>query len=208
MLSPRVGPVPVFYVVIIALTVGLAAGVPLALLGKKPSDVDVAALCRTEVAKNDWRYIVIHHSATHEGSARTFDDYHRNKRGWKNGLAYHFVIGNGTQTGDGEIEVGRRWKRQLYGAHAGDSYFNRTGIGICLVGNFEEGERPTEKQLESLERLIRYLSRKHDIPLSRVITHKEIRENHTACPGKNFPLDELRYRLSDLDFEDATDAEA
>ncbi len=197
-LSSQIGPLPVFLIIIIVVMVGLAAGLPLALLWKGTPDVDIGTLCRVDVTESDWRYIVIHHSATHEGAAGAFDDYHRNKRGWRNGLGYHFVIGNGTQSGDGEIEVGRRWKRQLNGAHAGDAYFNRMGIGICLVGDFEEGEGPTGRQFESLERIIRYLSGRYDIPLSRIIMHKEIMENHTACPGKNFPHEELRHRLRDF----------
>ncbi|MCB7128401.1 MAG: peptidoglycan recognition protein family protein [Candidatus Brocadiales bacterium] len=196
---------PVFYIIIIVVTVGIAAGLPLALLWKKPPDIP--ALCRTDAHDNDWRYIVIHHSATRGGSAGVFDDYHRNERGWKNGLGYHFVIGNGTQSGDGEIEVGQRWKRQLYGAHAGDGYFNRKGIGICLVGNFEEDEGPSRKQLESLEKIIRYLSKQYDIPLSRIITHKDVRENHTVCPGKNFPLEELRHRLRNIASKDTVNTE-
>ncbi|MFQ5589758.1 MAG: peptidoglycan-binding protein, partial [Phycisphaerae bacterium] len=51
-----------------------------------------------------WTTIVIHHSATETGGASLFDRFHR-KRGW-DGLGYHFVIGNGTDTPDGLIEVG------------------------------------------------------------------------------------------------------
>ena len=58
------------------------------------------------------------------------------------------------------------------------------------------------KQLESLEKVIRYLSKRYDIPLSRIILHKEVKENHTACPGKNFPNNELRRRLRDLASKD------
>lgn len=191
----RVGPVPVFSIYA-AIGLGLAIGLPLALLREKPQDVEV--LCRVNVAENNWRYIVIHHSATHEGSAASFDYYHKHKRGWRNGLGYHFVIGNGTQSGDGEIEVGERWKAQLYGAHAGNTRFNRLGIGICLVGDFERGKGPTRKQFEALVRIVRYLSRRYNIPLSNIILHKEVRKNHTACPGKNFPYDELQRRLKDL----------
>ncbi len=201
-LSRRVGPLPVFFIIAIVVTVGLAAGIPLALLLKThPAiDIDIKALSHTDVAEKDWKYIVIHHSATPEGSAEVFDDFHRNKRGWRNGLGYHFVIGNGTQSGDGEIEVGNRWIKQLSGAHAGDRYFNRKGIGICLVGDFDkdEAEGPTERQLESLEMIIRHLSDRYDIPISKVIMHKDVVENHTACPGKNFPEAELRHHLRDF----------
>ncbi|HHT9113865.1 MAG TPA: hypothetical protein ACFYD0_11140, partial [Candidatus Wunengus sp. YC65] len=53
----------------------------------------------------DWRYIVVHHSATSSGNAAEFDKYHRRKKGWENGLGYHFVIGNGNGTPDGKIEI-------------------------------------------------------------------------------------------------------
>jgi hypothetical protein len=195
-----VGPLPVFLVVAIAVTVGLAAGIPLALLTRTPPAIDIEVLSQTDVAERDWEYVVIHHSATPEGSAEVFDDFHRNKRGWKNGLGYHFVIGNGTLSEDGEIEVGNRWIKQLSGAHAGDRYFNRKGIGICLVGNFDEDENegPTERQLDSLEQMVRHLCERYDIPLSNIIMHKDVVENHTVCPGKNFPEAELRHRLRDF----------
>ena len=40
-----------------------------------------------------WRYVVLHHSATDSGSAAEFDKLHR-RRGWDE-LGYHFVITNG-----------------------------------------------------------------------------------------------------------------
>ena len=45
-----------------------------------------------------------------------YDVFHR-QRGMQNGLAHHFVIGNGIDSGDGEIEVGPRWSKQLLGGH-------------------------------------------------------------------------------------------
>ena len=61
-----------------------------------------------------WRYIVVHHSAGPTGSAAVFHRWHL-KRGWR-GLGYHFVIGNGTGSRDGEVEVGFRWRDQIDGA--------------------------------------------------------------------------------------------
>ncbi|MDI6758300.1 MAG: LysM peptidoglycan-binding domain-containing protein, partial [Candidatus Omnitrophota bacterium] len=57
-----------------------------------------------------WRYITLHHSATLEGNAECFDRNHRGRR--MGGLFYHFVVGNGTLSGNGEIEVGWRWQKQ------------------------------------------------------------------------------------------------
>ena len=44
------------------------------------------------------------------------DKYHREGRGWES-AGYHFVIGNGTGSPDGSIEVGPRWLAQEAGAH-------------------------------------------------------------------------------------------
>ena len=141
-----------------------------------------------------WTTIVIHHSATSRGSAASFDRNHR-ARGW-DALGYHFVIGNGTDTPDGKVEVGIRWEQQKHGAHCKTpgNYFNDHGIGICLVGDFTK-TRPTRKQLESLDRLVAFLSQACGIPPQRVTTHGHI--NHkTRCPGQNFALGPVRRHVA------------
>ena len=151
----------------------------------------------TEACENEprppraWRWIVIHHSATTEGSAAVFHRFHVDERGWDS-LGYHFVIGNGTGSGDGEIEVGPRWRRQQTGSHAVG--YNRRGIGICLVGNFNE-QRPTPRQMQSLRLLGTHLMKRFDIPPERVIGHKECRGASTECPGKNMPMNDVREML-------------
>ncbi len=141
-----------------------------------------------------WTYVVIHHSATNVGSARSFDAHHRAK-GW-NELGYHFVIGNGSGSPDGMIEVGSRWDKQKHGAHCktADNYYNDHGIGICLVGDFTKS-RPTRKQLSSLYRLTRFLSQTCRIPPNRVTTHGDL-THKTECPGDNFPIAALRNALA------------
>jgi len=49
---------------------------------------------RAPVLRERWRFIIVHNSGTRQGNARIFDYYHRNVRRMRNGLAYHFVIGN------------------------------------------------------------------------------------------------------------------
>ena len=129
----------------------------------------------------DWRHIVIHHSASTVGSAAIFDKAHK-ERGW-DGLGYHFVIGNGTASGDGEVEVGYRWTQQLVGAHAGNAEYNQHGIGICLVGDFENGRQPTPRQVASLTKLVRFLQVKTGIPTCEVIGHRDVPNKDTKCPG-------------------------
>lgn len=157
--------------------------------------VDIGELCGVDVDENGWEKIVIHHSATNEGNAYNFDEYHRKTKKWKHGLAYHFVIGNGTHSKDGEIEIGNRWKKQIHGAHTIKMDINRISIGICLVGNFEEDKKPTYNQFESLVGLVNYLSKRYKISDSNIIQHNQVTKGHTVCPGKNFPYQELLGRL-------------
>ena len=147
------------------------------------------------VARADWRYIVIHHAAVQSGDAAFIHRLHLDK-GW-DGLGYHFVIGNGTRSGDGQIEVGFRWKQQSHGAHAratpnDDNRWNLHGIGICLVGDFTAG-RPSQRQMDALVTLVRNLMREYDIPARSVVPHSGV--SATVCPGPRFPWDEFKARL-------------
>jgi outer membrane biosynthesis protein TonB len=146
---------------------------------------------RAPVRRNRWRYIVVHNSATRQGSAKAFHNYHLRVRKMPNGLAYHFVIGNGTSTRDGEIEIGSRWTRQINGGHVHSDYLNNISLGICFVGDFDR-DLPTQRQLEALDELIRYLRKRVgrvDGRVSVVKAHREINPPRwpTSCPGKRFP---------------------
>ncbi|MEZ6187432.1 MAG: peptidoglycan recognition family protein [Planctomycetota bacterium] len=142
-----------------------------------------------------WRYIVIHHSATDAGGAKAFHREHAKK--WQNGLGYHFVVGNGTHTQAGQIEVGTRWIRQgqgIDGAHAGNKLYNRFGIGICLVGEFNH-DNPSPQQLDALRSLCRVLMKRYGITKDRVFGHQQVRKGHTDCPGRHFPLEAFKRSL-------------
>lgn len=156
---------------------------------------DLKALNRIRTKSNQWRHIVIHHSASRVGSAKSFDRFHREERHMENGLAYHFVIGNGHGMGDGELAIGDRWKRQIQGGHLSSYALNQISIGICLVGDFSK-TKPTAKQMETLEALVAYLMDDAKVPLSRVTTHTLIHPKHTLCPGKYFPYEELKKKLA------------
>ena len=139
---------------------------------------------------NNWQWIVIHHSATPTGGAAAFDKMHKGK-GWDE-LGYHFVIGNGTDTRDGVVEVGPRWPRQKWGAHAktADNRFNDFGIGVCLVGNFDNTQ-PTAEQMKSLSRLVAHLMRTYGIPADRVVGHGDT-GRATECPGRLMSIAQVR----------------
>jgi LysM repeat protein len=152
------------------------------------------SLAAAPVKAGRWKNIVIHHAAVKEGTLKSLDRYHREERRMENGLAYHFLIGNGNGLGDGEIAVGNRWKKQLDGGHLASVAQNRTAIGICLIGNFDQ-TKPTAKQLQSLEALSRALMKRCQLSASAVKTHQQINVIHTRCPGRLFPTQEFLNKL-------------
>ncbi|MBU3664799.1 MAG: N-acetylmuramoyl-L-alanine amidase [Chthoniobacterales bacterium] len=156
-----------------------------------------AAIDRAPVKRGRWQYIVVHNSGTRQGNARIFDHYHKNVRRMENGLAYHFVIGNGTSSGDGEIEIGPRWTRQINGGHVASDYLNNIALGICFVGDFNR-DTPTTAQLGALEELIRYLRSRVGRSKGRAVivkAHREINPKPTDCPGNRFPYRWLHRRF-------------
>jgi LysM repeat protein len=138
-----------------------------------------------------WRHCIIHHSATPAGNAAKFDAYHRRERRMVNGLAYHFVIGNGTDSGDGEIEIGPRWTKQLPGGHVASPAYNANSLGLCLIGNFEQS-RPTARQMAALGELLGHLRHDRLGGSPTLHLHREVKGEHTLCPGRHFPARRLR----------------
>ena len=156
----------------------------------------IDAIRRAPVKRRRWQFIVVHNSGTRQGNARVFDYYHKHVRRMQNGLAYHFVIGNGTSTGNGQIEVGDRWRRQINGGHVHSDYLNNISLGICLVGDFNR-DQPSRAQLDACEELIRYLrnrcgkTERGTIPVK---PHRDINPPRwpTDCPGDAFPYSWFR----------------
>jgi LysM repeat protein len=144
------------------------------------------AIALAPVRPGRWQYIVVHHSGVDTGTMKAMDHYHRDVRHMENGLAYDFVIGNGSGMGDGEIGVGRRWTLQLDGGHLASEAQNKIALGICLVGNFDE-HPPTRKEMESLRALVVALMARCNLTRRAVKTHQQINIVHTRCPGTRFP---------------------
>src|SRR5258706_1638383 len=124
-----------------------------------------------------FRSVVIHHSATHGASAAAFERNHRPRLG---GLAYHFIIGNGSGAPDGAVEIGYRWRDQIPGPHTKNQDVNLESIAICLVGDLETGA-PTRKQMTALLDLLEKLCREGQIAPERIRSHREV-DNETLCP--------------------------
>ncbi len=149
------------------------------------------------VMERSWSAIIIHHSATTYGNMAIFDKWHKEGNGW-NGVGYDFVIGNGTYSGNGQVEVTFRWQQQQTGAHSGGTpgnWANEKGIGICLVGDFNRTV-PTEKQIQSLTRLVKFLQARYKIPASQIYGHGSVPGGHvTDCPGRYFSVTRFKAML-------------
>ncbi len=137
-----------------------------------------AQIDATLAVRRDWQGIVLHGSRVNHGNARLMDRYDSTVRGLSQGLAHHFVIGNGAGAADGLIETGRRWTKAQA---AGDT--TDAGISVCLVGDFNE-KAPSKAQLEAVDELVDYLS----IKLGRMelTTH-----SGSSCLGTKFPASGL-----------------
>jgi N-acetyl-anhydromuramyl-L-alanine amidase AmpD len=131
--------------------------------------------------RENTKRIIIHHSDSETGDAKTFHGWHLAK-GWA-GIGYHFVIKT-----DGTIQRGR--PEDTIGAHSGPNG-NGDSIGVCLVGDFTN-HKPTEAQMVSLVWLIKdYLNSKYGE--LKILGHKDVMA--TACPGAMFPWADLNKRL-------------
>ncbi len=151
-----------------------------------------AELFQPPKADRPWKYIVVHHSANATGGLDQIDRDHRKVLGFE-GCGYHFVIGNGTDSPDGQVEVASRWSNQKNGVHCRNGKnpdVNEYGIGICLVGNFDQSE-PTPKQVAAAKALVAYLADRYQVPANHVGAHDEFSDGPTACPGQYFPSEAI-----------------
>jgi hypothetical protein len=120
---------------------------------------------KTEPNEEEVRFLVVHHSASHNGHhgsdipaiLRGFYDFHTgSSRGWAD-IAYNFLI-----DGDGGIWEGRTGS--IDGPVAGDATGGNQGFTqlVCLVGNFDVAS-PSPDALVSLVELMAWLAERYDI---------------------------------------------
>lgn len=121
--------------------------------------------------------IILHHRAGN-GDVESIHKQHMAQGWW--GIGYHYYIRK-----DGSIWRGR--PEQWVGSHAGSSNdYNKHSIGICFEGNFEV-EPMTDAQVQSGRELIADIESRYSI--YQILGHKDVAK--TACPGKNFRMDDL-----------------
>ena len=137
--------------------------------------------------------LVFHGSASKEGGAAQLDRLHRQAKGLRGGLAYHFVIGNGTQSADGAVEVGRRWLAGKSEGGVTSAEEGTTSISVCFIGDFHSAG-PSNAQLEALDELVDYLTVKIG-PLT-VLSHRELEGGEVSCLGPFFPDSQIMDALA------------
>ena len=133
----------------------------------------------------NWTHIILHHTGAEEKDTEQIRQYHLSK-GWQD-IGYNYVIER-----DGKVVAGR--SLSIPGAHCKAGQMNYKGIGVTLIGNFEN-HLPLTKQLEALDLLLLQLMQKHQIPATNVLGHREVSGAQTVCPGKHFSLDLVRAAL-------------
>jgi len=127
------------------------------------------------------RYIIVHHGAG-DWDFEQVNWNHQQKWGFKSSLGYYIGYGYFIEY-DGTVYQGRSDHEEQ--AHTvGDvaHYYNRTSIGICLQGNFEN-EYPTLNQIMALKELLDRKKVEYQISNERVYGHRELQA--TLCPGRN-----------------------
>ena len=152
----------------------------------------------------DWQKIVIHHTASPTDVRRSgknvpvdaamIREWHKTK-GWSD-IGYHFVI-----MPDGRCEEGRPLSKP--GAHCKVGRRNSMGIGVCLVGNFSETKVP-DAQLVGLVNKVVQLMEEFKLGIESIELHRDVPGAATECPGRYFPADVLKHKLTESRFPSTT----
>lgn len=134
----------------------------------------------------------MHHSAGSFGTVEFLQKVHRERQKYDpvDAIPYHYLIGNGNGLEAGEIASDWRQHFAIWGAHVSNRNMDRNfrGIGICLIGNFDQTPVP-ELQYQALVRLTKALMVIYEIPLGNVSGHGYTQGEQTRCPGQHFPMD-------------------
>lgn len=135
-----------------------------------------------------YKWIVIHHTASHRDNLESIRAYHKKQYGWRD-AAYHVVLSNGSTTvPSGYIEPTKRYESFSYSLATGRVKYNVWGIHLCVVGNYEQNSLPRDLQIP-LGFAVAYLQKKFDIPDQNILFHRDV--GRTLCPGKNISKKEV-----------------
>lgn len=128
------------------------------------------------VNRTSTKQIILHHAEASNCTVEDINRWHLNN-GWT-GIGYHYFVRK-----DGTIYRGR--PENAIGAHAVGA--NTNSIGICAEGRYNVETMP-EAQKNAIKELIADIKSRYGN--LAVKGHKEV--SNTSCPGKNYPLEELK----------------
>ena len=129
------------------------------------------------------KQIVIHHSATKTGSAEAYARWHVQKHDWP-GIGYHYVVEQ-----DGTAKKTNSLSSISY--HCGRS--NRISVGICFTGEYNVFQLPFQMLDAGAELCAEIIKALPRLALNNIIRHQDCPGyRNKFCPGKLFPMDELR----------------
>jgi hypothetical protein len=144
-------------------------------------------------------HLVIHHSGTTDSDTLSWAairTYHL-KKNWVN-IGYHLGVEWVDRPGDTPGYYEMMAGRPLLARAAGEPKegFNRKGIHVCFVGNFDKIRPPIELWQFAMPHLADLLD-VLGIPLQNVIGHREIANvgTYKQCPGKLWSMDAFRDML-------------
>ena len=143
-----------------------------------------------------WQGILIHHSLTKDSgtvSWQAIRHYHEKVRRWR-AIGYHFGVEEIKSSGGTTYEVLAGRPLDWFGAH--ERKVNRTHIGICFVGNYDEVEPPVEMLRVACERIIRPCMKAFSIHREGIQAHRDYKDK--SCPGNKFNMNVLFSLLEKL----------
>jgi hypothetical protein len=144
----------------------------------------------------DWRYVVVHHTGEASGDLATLDAKHRSVLGYEDGLAFHFLVGNGSGLALGAVAEGDRFRRGIPGPHCTENpAVSLASVGVAAIGDTGAAPLPGE-QRRALAALVESLRRRFAIPLERVLLHREVEGGDPLCPGSHFDAAAFRAEMA------------
>lgn len=131
-------------------------------------------------------YIVIHHSATSDGLGNRDFDAIKNahiKKGYRD-IGYHWVV----EAVEGKLVAQPGRPEWDIGAHC--IARNKDGIGVCVVGNYQEMV-PTDELYTFVADLCKQITSRH--PIKEIGGHRDY--DTTVCPGRLFDVEKIRQLM-------------
>jgi hypothetical protein len=143
---------------------------------------------------NKVEFIFIHHPMAKNATIEQINSWHITN-GWSGGIGYNEYIRK-----DGKAYIGRG---DYIGAHVHG--MNSRSYGICLEGNYEVEESPSDFLYEITAK--RVIEAQKRFPKAATILPHSARQN-TQCPGKNFSMSKLYDKITELTKKDISLDEA